>query len=98
MPDSGACENCGTAVVRHGQNWTHITGSLRCPGSHWKGDGFAVLADPVDIDTATGDAYREGHADGAAEAREEIVAEILTAPLSIVHTACREALADLVGE
>lgn len=46
MPDSGACENCGTAVVRHGQNWTHITGSLRCPGSHWEGDGFAVLAEP----------------------------------------------------
>lgn len=59
MPDSGACENCGTAVVRHGQNWTHITGSLRCPGSHWKGDGFAVLAEPCPDEDVLYETVRE---------------------------------------
>ena len=64
MTDSGACENCGTAVVRHGQNWTHITGSLRCPG-YWEGDGFAVLAEPcpnedeLRDDTTLGNAAHE---------------------------------------
>jgi len=59
MPDSGACENCNTAVVRHGQNWTHITGSLRCPGSHWKGDGFAVLAEPCPDEDVLYETVRE---------------------------------------
>ena len=59
MPDSGACENCGTAVVRHGQNWTHITDSLRCPGSHWKGDGFAVLAEPCPDEDVLYETVRE---------------------------------------
>lgn len=74
MTDSGACENCGTAVVRHGQNWTHITGSLRCPGSHWKGDGFAVLAPDEDVlretvrDTTLGDAAHELRRRGYTEA------------------------------
>ncbi len=58
MPDSGACENCGTAVVRHGQNWTHITGSLRCPG-YWKGDGFAVLAEPCPDDDVLYETVRD---------------------------------------
>lgn len=80
MTDSGACENCGTAVVRHGQNWTHITGSLRCPG-YWEGDGFAVLAEPCpdegDLrddmaetvrDTTLGDAAHELRRRGYTEA------------------------------
>lgn len=67
MTDSGACENCGTAVVRHGQNWTHITGSLRCPG-YWEGDGFAVLAEPCpnELGDAAHELRRRGYTEAAA--------------------------------
>lgn len=72
MTDSGACENCGTAVVRHGQNWTHITGSLRCPGSHWKGDGFAVLAEPCPDEDVLYETVRDEVAD---DVREDVLGE-----------------------
>lgn len=83
MPDSGACENCGTAVVRHGQNWTHITGSLRCPGSHWKGDGFAVLAECPDAIYET--------------VRDEVREDVLGEAISVLRTKGYTDAAAIVG-
>ena len=71
--DTGACENCGTSVHRTGQNWQHIGGHYRCPGSHWDGDGFAVRGELV-----------RAASEGLYEAVHEEVADDVGVPVEVV--------------
>lgn len=71
--DTGACENCGTSVHRTGQNWQHIGGHYRCPGSHWDGDGFAVRGELVRA--ASEGLYEAVHEEVADDVREDVLGE-----------------------